>query len=324
MEAVLHHTEENPGFPITEGVRLALEGLRACVTDPFFGISQRRIMPKGMTSSDMEIIAAREAIQHSNIDPREIGLLLVHAMVPTYQTFNQATPIHHALNLAENCLCLGIDAVCNSFLAQLALARDFLSAGRARYALLVQSSSVSRICDYGEWYSAFLGDGATAVILGPVKEGRGLVGMAHRVDSRNTKGIVTGVSGAEWYEAGRLVASIGDKEAARRILFLTPDIAREAFGEVFELAGEGPESVDFLACHQVAGNLRNQIQRLVGMSNAKFVDTMPWAGTLSSANIPLQLSCGQRESLLREDDLVGIFGTGTGSTGSVALLRWGL
>src|SRR5437870_3880909 len=62
MAAVLARATEDPEFPVTDGVRKVIDGLRAYTGDPFFGIHARRVMPQGMKSSDMEIRAAREAI----------------------------------------------------------------------------------------------------------------------------------------------------------------------------------------------------------------------------------------------------------------------
>lgn len=324
MAAMLGKDERDFGFPITPGVRAMLNGFREFLDDSFFGITERRVMPQGMTSSQMEIRAAKEAITDSGVDPQEIGVVLTHSMVPDFHTYNQATPIHHALNLSPNCFCTGVDAVCNSFSAHMMVANDLLSAGRGKYALIVQSSGVSRYQKYDEWFSAFVGDGASAVVLGPVKEGKGLLSSSFRTESSSHLGLVTGVPGRAWYEDGRSVTYAIDKAATRRTVFTVNDYATEVIHEALQKAGLRSEDIDFFACHQTAGNLRKQVQELTGMQQAKFIDTLQWAGTISSANIPLQLSCAKREGMLQDGDLLLIFTMGAGMVAHASALRWGV
>jgi 3-oxoacyl-[acyl-carrier-protein] synthase III len=323
MASVLRHTEDQMPFPMTEGVKQAIDSLRSVSGDPFLGVRERRVMPDGMLPHEMEIRAAEDCLGRAAIDRHEIGIVMVHSMVPSFHTFNGAAPVHHALGLSKNCFVTGVDSVCNSFITQLELASALLQTGRARYALLVQSSAVSRIADTNDWYSAFLGDGATAVLVGPVAEGRGYLGSAHRVSSENHMGILTTGEKGSWWQEGRCVAKLPDKEAAKRTLFQTQDLGKEVILDTLETLGLSSADVDFYASHQAAGNLRRQTQELAGMTRAKFIDTLPWAGTLSSANIPLQLACASRDNILRSGDLVAMFSMGAGSVVSAAVMRWG-
>lgn len=312
------------GFELTPGVRKVIDEFdKVRGQDPFLGISERRVMPEGMVSSDMEQRAARDAITAAGIDPQQIGAVMVHAMVPDFHTFNQAAVVHNALGLSDRCICVNADSVCNSFPVQLELAAPRVNHKDRPYTLLVQSSAVSRFVDPTDWFSAFMGDGATAAVVGPVSDGHGLLTTAHRVDTANARALVTGVPGKQWYDDGRTVAQIFDKAAARRMMFHVPDRGVELLGDCFAATGLKPEQVDFFACNQASGNMRRLTQELVGMNRARFLDSLRFAGTLNSGNAPLQLHLAAKEGLLADGSLVAMYTWGNGTTSSAVLLRWG-
>src|SRR5688572_10523841 len=65
----------------TEGVRLCAEAIAKTIDDPFRGTKERRVMPKGMLSSDMETKAAEDAIQRAKIPRDQIDLLLTYSQI---------------------------------------------------------------------------------------------------------------------------------------------------------------------------------------------------------------------------------------------------
>lgn len=304
------------------GVKLTVEAFREHEHDPFTGAKERRVAPASLSTSDMETRAAEIALKRAETRPGEIDLLLVHSMVPDFQTTNTATFIHQKLGLPSHCQALNVSAVCNSFIAQLTMAEALIGRGRAKRALLVQSSTVSRIHDMNDPFTAWCGDGATAVVVGEVSPSRGFLSVSHRTQSENAMGIVTGGAEQPWYE-GPSRTYIADSAAARRAVFEIPDASVEVIQEALKSANLEAAQVDFYACHQTNSSLRRVTQQLNGLSNAKFIDTFATAGSLSSANLPLQLERAQQSGMLKNDAAVLLFAMGSGTTISAATLRWG-
>src|SRR5205814_10193226 len=60
----------------TEGMLLVLAAMSRQALDPFQGMTERRVMPYGMTSVDMETEAAKRALAHAHADPGDIDLPL--------------------------------------------------------------------------------------------------------------------------------------------------------------------------------------------------------------------------------------------------------
>jgi 3-oxoacyl-[acyl-carrier-protein] synthase III len=311
------------GRLVTEGMRRVAAAIAASCSDPFRGACERRVMPSEMRSTDMEIAAARDALSRSRIDPQQIGLVLTHTTVPDYLETNGACTVHHALGLARSCIALSVEAACNSFHLQLAIAEKMIQAGAVQYALLVQSCSVSRLLPYDKAYSAWFGDGATAVVVGPVSSGRGVCGQAHRCDGALNNTLVAGVPGARWHDTGRVELYSENIAAAQHVFLTVADAGEEVVAEALDAAGLTRSAIDFYASHQGASWLREVTQRHMRLDRAKSVDTFAWTGSLFGANVPLVLALGEREGMIADDSIVLTYAGGSGITWSSFVLKWG-
>lgn len=315
--AATGHVEEE-----TDGARIVLSCMAEHRGDVFRGARERRVMAEHMRTSDMEIAAGKEALSNAGTAPEEIDLLLTSTNVPDHQMVMNSPRVHHELGLARGCFSLQVDAVCNGFLMQLELARTMIAAGRAKKALLVQSAATSRFMNVEDPMSAWFGDAATAVVVGPVGEGYGILGARHETDGRFLDGPVAGVPGANWYE-GQVRTFVKDEARARSLLMVTLNQSKVLINGALQEAGFSAPDVDFYAAHQGFAWLRKATQKLSRLSNARTVDTFPFAASVLGCNIPLVLAAGTREGLLKDGDLVASFSGATGAVLSAMVFRWG-
>lgn len=306
-----------------EGARLALRAIAELGNDPFQGAGERRVMPEGMTSADMEVEACRRAMVDAEVDAGEIDVILGFSFVPDFLHVPNACIVHERLGLPRRCFTMNADAVCNSFQMQLTLAEGLIRSGAATRALLFQSSAVWRVNPAHEPMSVHFGDGATAVVVGPVADGRGLLAQAHRTDGSVHRALVCTVPGKDWWEDGRIQSTTLDRADSRRMFLRVPSMGREVVHDALAQAGHAVGDVDFFACHQATSWFRRIAQEHIGIQHARTLDTYPWAGTLSAANLPLVLHEARRVGSLRDGDLVAMYQGGTGMTYSGTVLRWG-
>jgi 3-oxoacyl-[acyl-carrier-protein] synthase III len=309
--------------PRTEGERMVGDALTALHNDAFKGAVQRRVAAPGMSSVEMETRAARQALANAGVANDAINLVLTYSAVPDYISANTACSVHENLGLSAKCLTLAVDGACNSFLMQMTIARRMIEAGETEHALLVQSAALSRVLPIEESYSPWFGDGATAVVVGPVRPGRGILGSSHRTDGRLGNTLVIGVPGRRWYEDGRPRLYSANTTAARRVFEATADHGRQVALEALSAAGLCAGDVGFYAAHQASAWFRAVTQQYLGLSHARTVDTYGWAGSLFAANLPLVLATATERGLLQNDDVVLMYTGGTGITYSSLVLRWG-
>lgn len=309
---------------ISEGARRTIAALAKLDGDPFEGARERRVIDEGMLPSDIEVLAAREAIARAGIQPSQIDFIMSYTPCPDDLVVSQACVVHHKLGLPERCFSVTTDVGCNAFAMQLELARGLIMGGRARFGLLTQSNTIQHRVAKEEPASAWFGDGATAVVVGPVSEGFGLLGSSHRTDGSLSRALVLGVPGKSWWDAGEITLHPVDGPATKRMLFSLVDWAKQAVGEALEQAGVRAEEIAFYSSHQATTWLRPVTQEYLGLSHARSVDIFPWTTSLTAANSPLQLALAERDGLLRRGDLAAVFSGGTGVTWSGTVMRWGV
>ncbi|HTR51038.1 MAG TPA: 3-oxoacyl-[acyl-carrier-protein] synthase III C-terminal domain-containing protein [Kofleriaceae bacterium] len=308
---------------MTEGARLTLRAMGEVAADPFRGAVERRVMDDATTVHEMEAAAARQAIERAGIEPNAIDVVLTQSPVPENLFVNSACVTHRLLGLRERCLAMGTEAACNAFAVHASLARGLIASNTARYVLSIHSSAMTRIMRRSEPDSAWWGDGATAVVFGPVSDGRGLLSSVHHADGASCDALVLGVQNRRWWEDGSISLTSLDRLHTRRMLLTLADRARDAIAASIAAAGLRPSDVGFYASHQGTAWLTNVTASHAGLAHAKTITTFPSFGNLNSANIPLILAIAEREHVLRDGDVVTTFSGGVGETWSSLCLRWG-
>lgn len=319
----LVRAEQDPADPLTAGARQTFAGLAEWADDPFKGAVERRVMPTGMKPSDMEVEAARDAMARAGVGPGDIDLLLVFSQLPDQLMLGNATKLHHRLGLPTQCFSMSTENACNAFMQQLTLAEQMIRGGRVRRALLIQSSGAVHACRPEDPHSAWFGDGATAAVVGPVSEGRGILGTCHKTDGSFHDALMTGSPGRNWWEGDPIYVYTPDRNAARRMLMAISDIAKDGVHDALRNAGLSPEQVDFYATHQSTRWFRKVTQDYIGLPNARSFDSYAWTGSLAACNVPFMLGMGEREGLLADGQVAALYTGGSGITWSGMVIRWG-
>jgi 3-oxoacyl-[acyl-carrier-protein] synthase-3 len=307
----------------TPNERAVLSAMADYRSDPFQGAVSRHVLEDGLLPSSLGVRAAQNALDDAGLDAQEIDLLLVHASVPDHLDTNVACTIHSALGMKNECFSLSVEAACNSWQANVELAIDMIRAGRARTALIAQWCAVTRLLPPNAPYAPWFGDGGSAVVLGAVKDGYGIVGRAHRSDGSLQNTLVAGVPGGSWWDAGKVVLYPENFDRAKQMFVRSADMADDVVGAALVDARLERRDVDFYACHQGTAWLRRVTQEAAGLGGTKSVDTFSWTGNLGSPNLPVVLHQGRKNGLLRDGDVVVTHAGGSGITYSSLVMRWG-
>jgi 3-oxoacyl-[acyl-carrier-protein] synthase-3 len=307
----------------TEGARAVLEAMSKYVADPFGGSLERRVAAADLRASDIEALACREAIVRAGVSSAEIDFVLGYSVVPDYLATPNASAVHKKLELRSSCFVSSIDVACNSFMQQLTYAKALVENGTCRYGLLFQSSLWTRIVTGREVYSPWVGDGATAVVVGPVSPKRGIVAVRHDADGTNINAMVLGVPGKRWHDEGRNLWYPANINASNHMVLSLADRCRQSITALLEQAGLGTRDVTYYGSHQPMPWFRPVTQHYAGLAHAKSVDTFQATGSMSAVNVPYGLHVAEREGRLKDGDLAVFFAGGSGETWSSVALRWG-
>lgn len=306
----------------TEGARRTVAALRAAGGDPFDGVRERRVLAPDRTSADMEEDAARTALARAGLEPADLDALLVHTEVPERLLSNTGCELHHRLGLPAACLTVEAHASSYAFLAQLSLAAALVETGRARAVLLVQSAAPSRLIDPADPLSSRFGDAASAVVVGPVGAGAGLLAAVHRTEGSHPHTLVASPPGGRWYEGPSRLHS-AEPAALARAFLSTVDQCSEVIDAALAAAGCRAEDVGLLAVHQGRPWMLRLVQEQTGLGHARAIDLLPRVGHVFAASLPLVLDAALAQGALADGDLVVLLAGGTGITYGASVVRWG-
>lgn len=274
------------------------------------GIKERRLASDDIETSDMAYYAAKEALLEANIKSEEIDLILVATVTPDMSFPSVACQIQDRLG-AKNAAAMDLSAACSGFIYGMVTAEQFIKTGSYRYILVVGAEKLSKITDWSDRNTCvLLGDGAGAVVMGEVSEGRGIISSELGAD---------GSGGDQLYENEDHHLMMNGREVFKFAVKQMP----ESSVNVLEKTKYKKEDVDYLIPHQANIRIMEAARRRLGIPKEKMATTVEKYGNNSAASIPMALSEAVKDGKIKTDDLIVLVGFGGGLTwGSLAMI-WG-
>jgi 3-oxoacyl-[acyl-carrier-protein] synthase-3 len=218
-----------------------------------------------------------------------------------------------------------LQAACSGFVYALATASQFVATGTAETVLVVGSDVNSAIVDpHDRKVTAIFGDGAGAVVLGPVNHGSGILGFTLGADG----------SGGELFymPAGGSRRPASAETVERREHFVRMDgRALFRFGveamvsastDAMERAGVTTDEIDLFVPHQANLRIIDAGLERLGIPKARTLVTIDRFANTAAATIPIALDEAVRAGRLRAGMNVLLTGFGAGLTWGSLVLRW--
>ncbi|MDQ3266779.1 MAG: hypothetical protein M3Y59_24530 [Myxococcota bacterium] len=307
----------------TPAQRIQFQQMLETYHDPFRGSRQRRIAEAGVKPSQLQIAAARQALERAGIDAVQLDVVLESSMPSDVPNPSNSGALIHGLG-AKRAHGVSFDAGCSSFISGLALAEAMIRAGQARYVLLAHVGMLSRICDWNDPLSVNNGDGAGAVVVGPMDEGQGLLAHVSVTKGDLYDGMLVGPRGEEFWTEGKspIVMQSRNLQAGRAIVLGTADFAKETIEIALRRAGVEKEQVTRFYSHQPSVFFNASSRLGAGLVNAQTTDTFARYASMHAANIPINLCEAQQAGQLQRGDLCVFYACGTGLNLAAAVYRW--
>jgi 3-oxoacyl-[acyl-carrier-protein] synthase III len=273
------------------------------------GIEERRISSDDVNSSDMAYEAAMKALENANVSAEEIDMILVATVTPDQPFPSIACMIQDKLG-AKKAAAMDVSAACSGFMYGIVTAKQFIESGSYKYVLVVGVEKLSKITNWDDRNTAVLfGDGAGAVVLGPVSEGRGILAFELGAD---------GSGGKHLYQEKEFISMNG-----REVYKFAVRQMGESSINVLEKAGLSKEDVDFLIPHQANIRIMESARQRLELPEEKMSKTIHKYGNTSSASIPISIVEEMEAGKIKDDDVIVLVGFGGGLTWGAIALRWG-
>jgi 3-oxoacyl-[acyl-carrier-protein] synthase-3 len=288
------------------------------------GIEQRHIADPKQASADMATQAAHAALTCADLDPLQLGLIIVATSTPDYLFPATGCLVQDALG-AHNAGAFDLGAGCSGFLYGLVAADRFIRTGAYRYVLVVGVETISRVVDWRDKnVCAFYGDGAGAVVLTGSENAGGLLSFSLSADgsggdllmlpgggSRNPMSEETLARGWQYGRTdGRGVYRYG----LRAMTWLARDALRKARLTV--------DDIDLFIPSQTNSTLIRQVAERLRVPDAKtFVDVSRYAN-ISAASIPVSLCDALQAGRVQPGNKLLFAVSGAGLTAASLVWQW--
>jgi 3-oxoacyl-[acyl-carrier-protein] synthase-3 len=287
------------------------------------GIKERRILKgKGRGSSYMAIRAAKDLLKKSNVDPKEIELVIVATATPDMQAASTAAYTATEIG-ATNAFTFDLISACSSFLFAMSTAAKYIESGRYKKVLLIGSDKNSSMIDYTDRATCIIfGDAAGAVLFEPNSEGFGLQDEVLQTDGAGREFLQVPAGGSQLpptmetvkkgqhfvYQDGRTVF----KHAVSRMAEVTE--------KILERNNLSKEGINWLAAHQANKRIIVATGNRIGLKESQVMLNIEKYGNTTSATLPLLLNDYEKE--IKKGDTIIFTAFGGGFSWGAIYLTW--
>jgi 3-oxoacyl-[acyl-carrier-protein] synthase-3 len=289
------------------------------------GILERRRVAPTEAASDCGTPAALEALASAGISALDLDFIVVGTSTPDHPQPATGVLIQRDIG-AHHAAAFDVNAVCTSFIYALDVARGLLTAdSRTRYALVVGVDVYSRQLDYDDRRTCVLfGDGAGAVVVGPVEDGLGMMSSRMISDGRLHDLVIVPAGGSRTACDATAIAG-GDhffKMRGREVRKYVQTTFPTLLEELLKDAGLTTDDLDLVVSHQANGVLLAQVAEAAGLRPEQMHGTYSRYGNTGAASVPVTLHDAVQAGRLRPGANVVLIGFGGGMTAGASLHRW--
>ncbi|MCI2839845.1 MULTISPECIES: beta-ketoacyl-ACP synthase III [Staphylococcus] len=275
------------------------------------GIKERRWSRDDQDTSDLAYEASKKAIEDAGIKTNDIDMIIV-------ATATGDMPFPSVANILQEKLGTGkvptMDqlAACSGFMYSMITAKQYVQSGDYKNILVVGADKLSKITDLTDRSTAVLfGDGAGAVVIGEVSEGRGIISYEIGSDGSGGKYLYLNK------ETGKLVMN------GREVFKFAVRIMGEASTRVVEKAGLESDDIDMFIPHQANIRIMESARERLGIEREKMSVSVNRFGNTSAASIPLSIQQELENGRIKDDDTLVLVGFGGGLTWGAMVIKWG-
>jgi 3-oxoacyl-[acyl-carrier-protein] synthase III len=272
------------------------------------GIEKRHIASENESTSDMATIAAEKAIKDAGLTVEDVDLILVATATPDYMFPSTACLVQEKLG-ARNVGAMDISAACSGFIYGMVTAKQFIESGAYQYVLVIGAERFSDIVDWNDRSTAVLfGDGAGAVVLGPVDKNKGILSFELGADGSGGQHLRTD---KKVKMNGREVYKFAVRQIPKTVL------------HVIEKANISMDDVDMIVPHQANIRIIKAAQEKLGIERHRISVTVDQYSNTSAASIPLSLAHEVTTGRIKDGDTLVLVGFGGGLTWASLVIKWG-
>ncbi len=296
------------------------------------GIKERRVLEGKTGASYMGHQASRMALEHADVDPESVELIITATVTPDMFFPSTACLIQEDLG-AKNAWGFDLNGACSGFVYALSTAAQFIESGKYEKVLVVGTDKMSSIVDYTDRTTCILfGDAAGAVMVEAREDDRAGTDSIGVIDS-----ILKSDGGGQDHlhmRGGGSLNPASHQTIDDRLHYIYQDGKTvykfavkgmaDVSAEILERNNLTGDDVKFFIPHQANLRIIDAAARRMKLNPEQVVINIDRYGNTTAATIPLALSEIVHSNKLQKDDIVVMAAFGAGFTWGSLLLRWAI
>jgi len=287
------------------------------------GIKERRILKdKDKGTSYLAIKAAEDLIKKTNIDPKEIDLVILGTATPDLPVASTAVYVATKIG-ATNAFAYDLQAACCNFLYGMSTAASYIESGKYKKVLLIGADKMSSILDYTDRTTCIIfGDGAGAVLFEPNTEGYGLIDEYLRSDGTGREFLKIEAGGSLLPPSEETVKNKQHyvyQDGKSVFKFAVTNMADSA-ERIMKRNNLTHNDVQWLVPHQANKRIIDATANRMDLEHEKVMMNIQKYGNTTSATLPLLLN--DYEKQLKKGDNIVFAAFGGGFTWGSIYLKW--
>lgn len=287
------------------------------------GIKQRRIADNDIATSDMAKGASLEALKSAGVEAGDIELIIVATITPDMPLPSTACLLQSKIG-AKKAVCFDISAACAGFIYGIATAEAFIKSGLYKNALVIGSEKLSAFTDWQDRGTCVLfGDGAGAVVLGPVKEG-GILSVYLGSDGTQADLLKIPAGGSKCPASKDTVENRLHyiKMSGSELFKHAVKIMADAGNEAASMVHYGCKDIDWVIPHQANIRILNAVAKRMKLDLKKIYLNIEKYGNMSSASTAVALVDAVKEGKIKKGDVVVLDAFGAGLVWGAIVIKW--
>lgn len=296
------------------------------------GIKERRHIKKGdgNSTAEMGFKAAIEAIKRSEIDKKDIDLIVFATLSPDYYFPGCGVQIQEKLGI-DTCPALDVRNQCSGFVYGISVADQFIKTGMYKNVLVIGSENHSGgldMTDRSRHVSVIFGDGAGAAILSRSDDDSKILSTHLHSEGKFINELsLRGPSTEYWVP--EIITDNPQEDIPYYPKMNGQLVFKNAVVRFSEVINEGlqhnnltKEDIDMFIPHQANLRISQFIQQKFQLKDEQVYNNIQKYGNTTAASIPIALTEAWEDGLIQKGDLVVLAAFGSGFTWGSVMIRW--
>ena len=291
------------------------------------GIKERHVARDGQTTSDLALLATREALAHAGMTPEDLTHLFVHTLTPDSYCPSTACRLEDKLGIKHR-MAVDVNAACSGFLYTLQMARATICMEPESVVLVAPSEILSYRTNWTDRSTCVLfGDGAGAVILTGQEHPANVARVVDVVVSSDgaLADLLTVMGGASMhpYTLGSTVGpeyfvAMQGREVYKHAARNMDAVSREVLGR----NGLTPSDVDLLIPHQANARIMDAVAKKLDLPPDRVYINIDRYGNTSAASVVIAMTEAWQTGRIKPGDKVLVTTFGGGFTWGAGLFQF--